>query len=111
MKKFRVGPRDFSRQNSKNSKGLTFSNTLRLILTGLRRSYKGELSDFFNADLSIDADAVPTAAAFCQARQKIQSDVFIHGSCLAEGLIMRPRSSNSREKQICRTFPNFGEEI
>jgi hypothetical protein len=77
MKEFRVNPRDFSRQNSKNSKGLTFSNTVRMILTGLKCSYKKELSDFFNDDLMVSADDVPTGAAFCQARQKVKPDVFV----------------------------------
>ena len=77
MKRFRASPRDFSRQDSKNSKGLTFRNTLRLILTGLKCSYKKELSNFFNEDLSLKADALPSSAAFCQARQKIRPDVFV----------------------------------
>ena len=77
MSKHKRALGDFSRQHSKNSKGLTFSNTARLILSGLRCSYKAEVTNFFNENLMLPAKEVPSDAAFCLARQKVKHSVFI----------------------------------
>lgn len=75
--KHRVSTLHFSREKSKNSKGLTFENTIGLILGGLKSSYSKEISEFFNFDLLKSPELVPTAAAFCLARQKVNPEVFI----------------------------------
>jgi hypothetical protein len=75
--KHRVSRLDFSRENTKNSKGLTFENTVGLILGGLKSRYAKEVSEFFNFDLLKSPELIPTAAAFCQPRQKVKSDVFV----------------------------------
>ena len=48
-----------------------------MILDGLKSSYSKELSEFFNFDLLKSPNSVPTAAAFCLARQKVKADVFV----------------------------------
>lgn len=82
--KHRVSRLHFSRERSKNSKGLTFENTVGLILTGLKSSYTKELSDFFNFDLANSPSSIPTSAAFCLARQKVKAEVFVD---LNQGLL------------------------
>ena len=74
---YKATPRSFGRERSKNSKGLTFENTISLILKGIKESYKSEIDTFFNSNLDIHPDDLPTASAFCQARAKVKHEVFI----------------------------------
>ena len=74
---YKATPRSFGREKSKNSKGLTFENTTSLILKGIKTSYKSELDTFFNSNLDLHPDDLPTASAFCQARAKVKHEVFV----------------------------------
>jgi hypothetical protein len=82
----------FSRGSSKNSKGLTFENTLNIQLTGLDNSYQAELADFFNQDLQKNPSEIPSASAFYQARMKMKHTAFVD---LDENLINNHYNSST----------------
>lgn len=76
----------FSREDSKNSQGLTFKSILEMQIRGMERSYQTEIDDFFdsNAEGGI-ALTTPTDGAFCQARKKVKHTAFVElGDCLVD---------------------------
>ncbi len=71
LKKFKAHPGDWTRKAN-----LTFERVVWLILQGHHQSLQNNLNDFYK---KIDAvQDVPTAAAYCQARPKIQPEIFEH---------------------------------
>lgn len=67
---FRTNETDFTRERK-----LSFCTTAVLILTSWKTSINNRLNKFFD-DLNL-LDGMPTPSAFCQARKKIQPDLFI----------------------------------
>lgn len=75
---YRVSPGDFSRQPI-----LTFANVATLILRGHQVSEQNGLNKFFR-ELGTP-EVVMTGSAYCQARQKLRPELFIHlNKCVVE---------------------------
>lgn len=74
---YRATPGSFGRERSKNSKGLTFANLLKMQIYGLDYSYATELNEFFNGDMSLPPKQVAAPSSLCEARSKIKHEAFI----------------------------------
>jgi hypothetical protein len=70
IRRFRVADRDWTRQRC-----LTFDKTATLILHGHKLPMQNNLNKLFKA---MDEVEVPTASAYCQARRKLQPELFLH---------------------------------
>ena len=66
---FRVGDTDFTR-----TRKLPFWRVAVLILRGWKTSFQNRINKFFD-DLGL-LEIIPTASAFCQAREKIKPEFF-----------------------------------
>jgi Transposase DDE domain len=71
IEQFRQRPQDFSRQRL-----LTFARLTVLILRGYKLALQNALNKLFSA--LADLFRVPTASAYCQARQKLKPELFAH---------------------------------
>jgi hypothetical protein len=74
---YKATSRAFGREGSKNSKGLTFANLLKMQIYGLDYSYATELNDFFNRDMALSPEQVAAPSSLCEARSKIKHEAFI----------------------------------
>jgi hypothetical protein len=69
LEKFRVRSGDWTRKAN-----LTFARVIWLILQGHHQSLQNNLNDFYKKIGAVQD--VPTAAAYCQARQKVKPEIF-----------------------------------
>jgi hypothetical protein len=84
--RFRVNPTDWTRQRT-----LTFRMVALLILQGHKQALQNTLNKCFRALGA--ARQVPTASALCQARQKLQPELFLHlNQLVTEHFYQRPAS-------------------
>jgi hypothetical protein len=69
LEKFRVRSGDWTRKAN-----LSFARVIWLILQGHHQSLQNNLNDFYKKIGAVQD--VPTAAAYCQARQKVKPEIF-----------------------------------
>lgn len=71
QEKYKKEEKDFSRQRL-----LTFSRVVVLILSGHKMSLQNALNKFFSS--LGELFRVPTASAYCQAKKKVEPEIFVH---------------------------------